>query len=157
MTKVLRFGYWPSYNIPFFPVIQQVSGCTKILKLYIVPFLTHTSGNDLVQRDPHSAYDFAPRANVFRRNNSLVEDLASFQSLLRYNNWQHDPLAMSTRWEKKKPVVLPSKFGPQITPGTKSLPEETCHLPTQVALVLMILKLFPTQITRICSSMPKYV
>jgi hypothetical protein len=27
-TDVLRFGYWPSYNIPFFKEVQDRIGCT---------------------------------------------------------------------------------------------------------------------------------
>lgn len=27
-TDVLRFGYWPSYNIPFFPEVRARIGCT---------------------------------------------------------------------------------------------------------------------------------
>jgi hypothetical protein len=76
-TDVLRFGYWPSYNIPFFPEVRARIGW-----------------DSLVTRMPHMAYDFYPRANIFRRDQSKVQELNDIQKILRYNNWQKDSYAM---------------------------------------------------------------
>jgi hypothetical protein len=40
------------------------------------------------------AYDFYPRANIFRRDQSKVQELNDIQKILRYNNWQKDSYAM---------------------------------------------------------------
>ncbi len=97
-TDVLRFGYWPSYNIPFFPEVRARIGC----KYSTVSSVTNafnfwhfdTSGNDIVARSPHMAYDFYPRANIFRRDQSKVQGLNDIQKILRYNNWQKDSYSL---------------------------------------------------------------
>lgn len=78
ITPVLQEqGYWPSYNIPYFPAIYNISGYLEAAARY---------GNDYV-------YAKAPRANIFRRNATDVSDPASLGNLLRYNNYKFDPLA----------------------------------------------------------------
>lgn len=78
MTEVLQFGYWPSYNIPYFHDITVKSGW-----------------NILVARNA-SLYSHAacPRANIFRRDQSKVTDMNTFKSLMRYNNWEYDPYSL---------------------------------------------------------------
>jgi hypothetical protein len=77
VTHVLRFGYWPSYNIAYFKTIRDVSGWTQ-----------------LAAHDPQLNYETAPRANIFRRNHTDVIDLSSMQLMLRYNNWEQDPYSL---------------------------------------------------------------
>ena len=53
-----------------------------------------TLGNEIVSRSPHMAYDYYPRANIFRRDQSKVQQLGDIQKILRYNNWQHDAYSL---------------------------------------------------------------
>ena len=64
-------GYIPSYNIPFFPDIMNLSGYTK------------------------AGYSYAndTRARIFRRDQGAVADLRGMGALMTSNNYQHDPLS----------------------------------------------------------------
>jgi len=73
----LRFGYWPSYNIPFFERIYNESGFTTAIKVF---------GDWLT-------YDMSPRSQIFRRDANQVTTAVEFQRMLRYNDWQKDPLS----------------------------------------------------------------
>jgi len=78
MTSTLQQQhYWPSYNIPYFVDVYNASG---------YPAKAEAFGDDFI-------YSKAPRANIFRRNASQVTSVADAGRLLRYNNYQHDPLA----------------------------------------------------------------
>eukprot|EP01087_Luapelamoeba_hula_P011077 TRINITY_DN2985_c0_g1_i7.p1 TRINITY_DN2985_c0_g1~~TRINITY_DN2985_c0_g1_i7.p1 ORF type:complete len:552 (+),score=88.88 TRINITY_DN2985_c0_g1_i7:55-1710(+) len=77
VTAFLRNGYWPSYNIPFFQDIYNISG---------FPIAVQTIGDWLT-------YDLHPRAQIFRRDANKVSSLEEYQALLRYNDWQNDPIA----------------------------------------------------------------
>jgi hypothetical protein len=68
-TEILRYGYWPSYNIPFFPDIWRQSGYASINR-------THAN---------------VPRAQIFRRDQGSVVDFASMKKIMRYNNYKTDP------------------------------------------------------------------
>ncbi|XP_052256063.1 putative phospholipase B-like 2 isoform X2 [Dreissena polymorpha] len=74
---LVRQSYWPSYNIAFYPEIFNKSGCWDNVQKYGDWF----------------TYDKSPRAQIFKRDNGKVTDLASMQKLMRYNDFQHDPLA----------------------------------------------------------------
>jgi hypothetical protein len=78
VTSVLiSQGYFPSYNIPYFPDIYNLSGLPA----------------EAAQYGAFFTYDMCPRAQIFRRNASDVVDLSSMQRLMRYNNFLNDPLA----------------------------------------------------------------
>eukprot|EP01118_Nematostelium_gracile_P000397 TRINITY_DN1042_c0_g1_i1.p1 TRINITY_DN1042_c0_g1~~TRINITY_DN1042_c0_g1_i1.p1 ORF type:complete len:522 (+),score=135.38 TRINITY_DN1042_c0_g1_i1:111-1676(+) len=70
-------GYWASYNIPYFESIYNMSG---------YPAMYEKFGNEW-------SYESCPRANIFRRNETNVVNVKSMQNLMRYNNWQNDPLS----------------------------------------------------------------
>lgn len=72
MTKNLNSdGYWGSYNIPAFASIRNTSGL------------------------PHpNSHDTAPRALIFKEQQATITSLDSFQRVIRYNDWQHDPLSL---------------------------------------------------------------
>mmetsp|Transcript_55040 Transcript_55040/g.101876 ORF Transcript_55040/g.101876 Transcript_55040/m.101876 type:complete len:559 (-) Transcript_55040:8-1684(-) len=74
-TERLRSGYWPSYNIPFYPSIYERSG-----------FLDPRLGLD------RSAYELAPRAKIFRRDQGEIVDMSSLKRFMRYANFS-DPYA----------------------------------------------------------------
>ncbi|CAN7988693.1 unnamed protein product, partial [Ixodes pacificus] len=67
--------YWGSYNVAFFPAIFNISGQPDMVKKY---------GN-------YYSYDMSPRAQIFRREHSKVEDVDTMSGLMRYNNYTHDP------------------------------------------------------------------
>lgn len=70
-------GFWSSYNTPYFTNIFDLSG---------YPALVEEFG-------PFFSYANTSRAEIFRRNYTNVTDLPSMQALMRYNNWQNDPLS----------------------------------------------------------------
>ncbi|XP_071106196.1 phospholipase B-like 1 [Haliotis cracherodii] len=74
-TAILRTGYFPSYNVPFYEEIYQLSG---------YPDFVATHGSDF-------SYQLAPRAKIFRRDEGKVVDLASMKKIMRYNDYKHDP------------------------------------------------------------------
>ncbi|XP_075070052.1 putative phospholipase B-like 2 [Mixophyes fleayi] len=70
-------GYWASYNVPYFTEIFNASGQTALVEQYGDWF----------------SYSKTPRAQIFRRNQTFVQDLSSMVNLMRYNDFLHDPLS----------------------------------------------------------------
>jgi len=68
--------YWGSYNVPYFPDIWSLSG--------------------FGEQTPKSAYSHqdCPRAKMFAERQMGVKGFADFQRLMRYNDYQHDPLSL---------------------------------------------------------------
>ncbi|KAJ6240902.1 phospholipase b-related [Anaeramoeba flamelloides] len=75
-------GYMPSYNIPYFKDIFNISGYPSDKTWW--------------------SYEDCPRAKILRRNASSVNTLEEMKNLMRYNNWEHDPLS------KKNPGNAPA-------------------------------------------------
>ncbi|XP_071963948.1 phospholipase-B 81-like [Antedon mediterranea] len=73
-TAILRAGYWPSYNVPFYENIYKLSGYPEVVK----------------ERGTSYSYQLAPRAKIFRRDQSSVVDIESFKAILRYNDYKED-------------------------------------------------------------------
>ena len=71
-------GYWASYNIPYFSNVYNVSGNLEA-------FLANGT---------FFSYTNYTRAEIFRRNQSMVTDLTSMQALMRYNDYRHDPYSV---------------------------------------------------------------
>jgi len=65
-------GYWPSYNIPFYPVIYNLTGHFGALQMH--PHLAHML-----------SYQVAARAKIMRRDQSKIVDIASLQEFARHN------------------------------------------------------------------------
>ena len=80
MTDVLKKGYWPNYNTPYFKVIRDLSGITEEIK-----------------KDPKirllDDYDSCVRANIFRRDQANVNSIEDFKKILRFNEYATDPLS----------------------------------------------------------------
>jgi len=70
-------GYWPSYNIPYFPIIYNLSGF----------------GAYEEQFGAYFTYDGNPRALIFKRDQGTVDSMDSMKFMIRYNDWQYDPLS----------------------------------------------------------------
>ena len=69
---VWAVGYWPSYNIPFYPIIYNLTGYLAVSQL--VPSLL----DDV-------SYQVSARAKIMRRDQSKVVDVKSLQEFARYN------------------------------------------------------------------------
>ena len=62
-------GYWPSYNIPFYPVIYNLTGYA-----------------DYEEQYPNFAsYEVSARAKIFRRDQGNIVDMESMQAFMRSN------------------------------------------------------------------------
>ncbi len=78
VTDILAFGYYPSYNIPQDRELFWLAGY----------------GEAVAQFGPEmNDYETCVRAQIFRRDQGLVSDLSSFQHLLRYNDYEQDPIS----------------------------------------------------------------
>mmetsp|Transcript_36111 Transcript_36111/g.93933 ORF Transcript_36111/g.93933 Transcript_36111/m.93933 type:complete len:509 (-) Transcript_36111:694-2220(-) len=76
-TAILRRGYWPSYNVPFFKSIYDQSGYPAVVEKYGLSY----------------SYQMAPRAKIFRRDSHLVSDLDGIKQILRSNDYKNDPFS----------------------------------------------------------------
>jgi len=74
VTEVLRYGYFPSYNVPFFPDIWAISGYGNL------------AGNQ--------SHTMSPRAQIFRRDQASVVDFESMKHLMRSNDYEKDPYSL---------------------------------------------------------------
>ncbi|XP_045390713.1 putative phospholipase B-like 2 [Lemur catta] len=77
-SELYQKTYWASYNIPAFETVFNASGLQDLVAKYGDWF----------------SYDGSPRAQIFRRNQSLVQDIDSMVRLMRYNDFLHDPLSL---------------------------------------------------------------
>lgn len=78
-TSVLTTkGFWPSYNIPFYPSIYNISGYPAVYNLY---------GNSY-------SYSECARAQIFRRDAPSVANMDDMKRIMRYNKFQTDPLSL---------------------------------------------------------------
>ncbi|KFM70112.1 putative phospholipase B-like 2, partial [Stegodyphus mimosarum] len=78
VTKLLRDqGYFPSYNVAYFPDVFNLSGAQINAQKYGDWF----------------TYDRCPRALIFRRDQGKVSDVPSMIKLMRYNDYTNDPLS----------------------------------------------------------------
>lgn len=90
-TQELERGYFPSYNVPYFEAIYEQSGYKAELAL------RRPNGEPLGDLSGID-YQLAPRAQIFRRDAGKVDDLDSFMTIMRYNDFQNDPLAHGSPW-----------------------------------------------------------
>ena len=76
---MLLLGYWASYNVPFYPVIYNMSGYPDMMNVF---------GSLL-------SHELAPRAKIFRRDQGTVFDMKTMQALMRYNGMYLGHLSVS--------------------------------------------------------------
>jgi len=77
MTDILRYGYWPSYNVAVFEEIREISGLNQKLK-------DNPDMKNVID------YSLCARAKIFRRDEGKVNSMYTFKKLMRYNNWKYD-------------------------------------------------------------------
>lgn len=77
-AELYKTTYWASYNIPYFETVFNASGLQDLVAQYGDWF----------------SYTKNPRAKIFQRDQSLVEDMGSMVRLMRYNDFLHDPLSL---------------------------------------------------------------
>lgn len=82
-ARLYAQGYWPSYNIPFYPEIYRRSGNEFVCKLA-----------EVRSDNAQFCYKQASRGQIFAQRQSGVSDIDSFQKLINYNDWQVDPLSL---------------------------------------------------------------
>ncbi|XP_033828794.1 putative phospholipase B-like 2 [Periophthalmus magnuspinnatus] len=75
--ELMKKGYWASYNIPYYTKIFNASGCNELVDKF----------------GPWFSLDKNPRAQIFSRNQTAVTDINSMIRLMRYNNFNEDPLS----------------------------------------------------------------
>jgi len=73
-------GYWPSYNVPYFPYIYNISGFYQMYIQY---------GNAY-------SYSKCPRAQIFARDQSTVNSLDHMKFIMRYNGWPWDSPSLNS-------------------------------------------------------------
>uniref|UniRef100_A0A7S1MC58 Phospholipase B-like n=1 Tax=Neobodo designis TaxID=312471 RepID=A0A7S1MC58_NEODS len=80
VTPIMRGqgGYWSSYNRPAIPIVFNASGFRRMCDAYGALF----------------CYETYPRGLIFKRNASDAVNQATFQDVIRYNNFMHDPLSV---------------------------------------------------------------
>jgi len=79
VTSVLeQNGYWASYNIPYFLPIYKLSG---------YPAYEAKFGDEY-------SYTKCARAKIFKRDHGSVTDLDTMKHIMRYNQFQTDPLSL---------------------------------------------------------------
>ena len=70
--------YWASYNVPFYKEMWDYAGYAPLFAKY---------GNQY-------SWSECARAQIYRRDQSKVQDLDSLKAIQRYNEWQRDPLSL---------------------------------------------------------------
>ena len=68
-------SYWPSYNIPFYKDVFNLSGSLP----------------NVAKFGDWFTYEKNPRARIFRRDHKKVKDMDSMRKIMRYNNYITDP------------------------------------------------------------------
>ena len=77
VTKILKYGYWPSYNVPYSKYIFEYSGYKEYIEKFPELFNIYD-------------YNNCGRAKIIRRDNYKIKDIESFQTFLRYNDFKND-------------------------------------------------------------------
>jgi len=79
-STLLGYGYFPSYNVPMY---------TDIFNSLGYPGAVAMPGGAYM-----SDYQTCVRANIFRRDQAKVVDVATMQNIMEYNDYQNDPFSM---------------------------------------------------------------
>ena len=82
VTDYLKFGYWPSYNVPFGKNISKNANITETIK-----------SNPKRKMELYSEYDSCSRAKIMRRDQNNVTDIESMKYFMQYNDYKNDPFS----------------------------------------------------------------
>lgn len=110
-AELYKTTYWASYNIPFFETVFNASGLQALVAQYGDWF----------------SYAKNPRAQIFRRDQSLVEDLDSMVHLMRYNDFLHDPLSLCEACTPKPNAENAISARSDLNPANGSYPFQALH------------------------------
>jgi hypothetical protein len=84
LTDVLNSqGYWGSYNVPYFPVVYNLSGFAALNTPQSAGFFT---------------FDNTTRARLFRELQANVTDVGGVFEVMRYNDWQSGDISGVIPW-----------------------------------------------------------
>eukprot|EP00672_Neobodo_designis_P027158 CAMPEP_0174835438 /NCGR_PEP_ID=MMETSP1114-20130205/5403_1 /TAXON_ID=312471 /ORGANISM="Neobodo designis, Strain CCAP 1951/1" /LENGTH=536 /DNA_ID=CAMNT_0016069385 /DNA_START=125 /DNA_END=1735 /DNA_ORIENTATION=+ len=78
VTEMLRYGYYPSYNVPMNKTLFEMGGYPEAVKIH---------GPNM------NSYQQCVRARIFRRDQTSVTDLASYKHMMQYNDFESDPIS----------------------------------------------------------------
>jgi len=77
-SYLINQGFWPSYNVPFYPEIYNLSGYPEFYQKY---------------GDAYS-YSECARAKIFHRDAHNVQTIDDMKKIMRYNEYQTDPFSL---------------------------------------------------------------
>jgi hypothetical protein len=104
---LLSQGYWPSYNVPYFKNIFNISGYPELIK-HPAP---HHVGIEY-------SYEKCSRALIFKRYQQFPKTLENFKNMMQYNDYLHDPISkknpkmsISSRYDLQKSKDDKRAFG----------------------------------------------
>lgn len=92
VTHELERGYWPSYNVPYFPEVYELAGYPAVKSRLTA------MGGDYAKVVGGLTYQVAPRAKLFRRDAGSVDDLNGLADLLRGSRWGNDTYTGNDVW-----------------------------------------------------------
>ncbi|KAI3424367.1 hypothetical protein D9Q98_009920 [Chlorella vulgaris] len=87
LTPTLAFGYFPSYNVPYFPEVYNASGYPDFVSKL------ERYGQHFGLTTHWLSYQNSPRAKIFRRDQAGISDLAGMRAVMRSNRWKTDPFS----------------------------------------------------------------
>lgn len=88
--------YWPSYNIPYYPDIFEISGIVyiylsdNVLFAHYLMFNLHKGYTAVCSRNKDNCYDTAPRAYLFAEYHTEVTGIEGGKWILSHNDWVND-------------------------------------------------------------------
>ena len=82
VTDHLKFGYWPSYNLPYGKNISHNANISQTVK-----------SKPERNMQLFSEYDSCSRANIMRRDQNKIYDIESMKEFMHYNNYTNDPFS----------------------------------------------------------------
>ena len=78
----LKFGYWPSYNVPYGKNVSKRSNIEQTIK-------SKPERNMKL----YNEYNSCSRANIMRRDHNKIIDIDTFKQFMQYNNYSTDPFS----------------------------------------------------------------
>ena len=74
---LLEKSYWKSYNIAFYPEIFEKIGGSDMVELY----------------GSYFSHEKTHRSKIIDRDHAKIKDFDTFMKLMRYNDFENDPLS----------------------------------------------------------------